>query len=306
LSSSASGRIEVYTAYGLTIGSELPLPELLEAAAPPQVQIRLGRVSATPPPEQGPFGWTRVAHGAIVIHWNQAATFEVRDGCEIVVDPLPGVADEVLRVYLLGSALGALLQQRGWLTLHASSVAIGGRAVAFLASSGWGKSTLAAALHAQGHALIADDVTAVQVDGEEPIVYPGFPQFKLWPDAVAALGDAAERLPRLYAGVEKRRHRVAAGFAHNPLPLHRVYVLADGSAPAIEPLSPRQAFLELMRHSYSARVLAGATMTMAEHFARCSRLAGQVAISRLRRPQDLSLLPELARRVEQDAGSAQV
>ncbi len=293
-----------YTAYGVTIGSELPLPELLPAAAPPEVLIRLGRVAAPPPrpSEQRPFGWTRVAAGCAVIHWNQVATFQVRDGREIVVDPVPGVADAVLRAYLLGSALGVLLQQRGWLTLHASSVAIGGGAVAFLAGSGWGKSSLAAALHARGHPLIADDVTAVQVNDGQPTVAPGFPQLKLWPDAVAALGDAAEGLPRLDPALEKRARRVVAGFAPAPLPLRQLYVLAPGPAIAIEPLAPRPAFLELVRHSYSARVLAGAAV--ADHFGQCSRLAGQVAISRLCRPQDLTLLPELARRVEQHAEDA--
>jgi hypothetical protein len=291
-----------YTAYGLTIGSDLPLFELRPTGEIPEVQVRLGRVDTTPPPlsEQRLHGWTRAEAGCVIIHWNQVATFQVRAGREIVVDPVPGVADEVLRAYLLGSALGVLLQQRGWLALHASAVALAGGAVAFLAGSGWGKSTLAAALHAQGYPLVADDVIAVQMDGPTPAVAPGFPQLKLWPDAVVALGETPEQLPRLHAGLEKRRRRVMDGFAHGPLPLRRLYVLAHGPAPAIEPLAPRQAFLELVRHSYGARALAGAAA--AEHFAQCSRLAGQVAISRLRRPQNLGLLPELARRVEQHAG----
>lgn len=293
-----------YLAYGLGISSALPLPELIPTAAAPAVQIRLGRVDAPPPPLSGQsrFGWTRTAEEGAVIHWHQVGTFLVRGGCEILVDPIPGVTDEALRAYLLGSALGVLLQQRGWLALHASAVAIGGGAVAFLAGSGGGKSSLAAALHARGHPLVADDVIAVQVDGHAPTVHPGFPQLKLWPDTVAALGDSAEQLPRLQPGAEKRVRRVAGGFSHAPLPLRHLYVLAHGPAPAIEPLAPRQAFLELVCHSYSARALAGAAV--ADHFGQCSRLAGQVAISHLRRPQDLTLLPELARRVEQHAGDA--
>ncbi len=288
-------------AYGLAISSALPRPELIAtAAAPPDVQIHLGRVDAPPPPlsEQSRFGWTRAAEAGAVIHWNQVATFLVRGGCEIVVDAIPGVTAEVLRAYLLGSALGVLLQQRGWLALHASAVTVAGGVVAFLAASGWGKSSLAAALHAQGHPLVADDVIAVQVEGGQPTVFPGFPQLKLWPDTVAALGDAADNLPRLQPDGEKRIRRVEHDFSHAPRPLRQLYVLADGPVLAIEPLAPRQGFLELVRHSYSARALAGAEVS--DHFAQCSRLAARVPISRLRRPRDLQLLPELARRVAQD------
>jgi hypothetical protein len=62
---------------------------------------------------------------------------------------------------------------------------------------------------------------------------------------------------------------------------------------------PRPAFLELVRHSYSARALVGAEV--ARHFSQCSRLASCVPVSRLHRPQDLQRLPELARRVAEDA-----
>ncbi|MEJ5198969.1 MAG: serine kinase [Anaerolineae bacterium] len=298
----SGGEIDTgYRAYGLLLDSALALPELPRASGAPDVRIRLAAVTEPAPPlsAQSPYGWLRAEAGRAVIHWNEIATFLVQDGCEIVVDPAPGVAEELLRAYLLGSALGTLLQQRGWLALHASAVAIGGGAVAFLAGSQWGKSSLAAALYALGHPLVADDVLAVQMDGPAPIVYAGFPQLKLWPDALAALGEDAEALPRLYAGAEKRVRSVQAGFAQAPLPLRHVYVLAYGEAIAIEPLAPRPAFLELVRHSYSVRALAGAAV--AAHFAQCSRLAGQVAFSRLRRPQDVALLPELARRVEAHA-----
>jgi len=287
-----------YRTYGLVVASELLLPELAPATGTPDVRIRLGTVDAPPPSEQRPFGWTRAAEGCTILHWNQVGTFLVRDGCEIVVDPFPGVADELLRAYLLGSALGVLLQQRGRLALHASAVAFATGVVAFLAASGRGKSTLAAVLRNQGQPLVADDVIAVQVDDPVPIVYGGFPQLKLWPDAVAALGEDAAALPRLHPGVEKRIRRVADAFADAPRPLRRIYVLADGPEPASEPLTPRPAFLELVRHSYSARALAGAAV--ARHFSQCARLASRVPVSRLRRPHDLQRLPELARLVAED------
>ena len=53
--------------------------------------------------------------------------------------------------------------------LHASSVALAGRAALILGESGSGKSALALALMARGAALIADDRTELQHDGSQVI-----------------------------------------------------------------------------------------------------------------------------------------
>ena len=51
----------------------------------------------------------------------------------------PDVLEGDVRAYLLGTAIGALLHQRGLLPLHASAVEVNGRAVAFIAPAGHGK-----------------------------------------------------------------------------------------------------------------------------------------------------------------------
>jgi hypothetical protein len=101
-------------------------------------------------------------------------TILVRKGREIIVDPIPGLEDKVLRLFVLGPALAVLLHQRGRLVLHASAAAIAGEVVAFMGRSGWGKSTAAAALYTRGHSIVADDVTAVQVNTDTgfPVVFP--------------------------------------------------------------------------------------------------------------------------------------
>jgi hypothetical protein len=112
-------------------------------------------------------------------------TFLVRDGREILVDPDPDAGDALLQLALLGPVLAALLQQRGDLVLHASAVEIDGAAVGFLGGRGAGKSTMAAALLRRGYPLLTDDILAVSLEDGSPRVLPGFPQLKLWPDAVA-------------------------------------------------------------------------------------------------------------------------
>jgi hypothetical protein len=144
--------------------------------------------------------------------------------------------------------------------------------------------------------MLADDVTAIQMDSNCPNVLPGFPQFKLWPDAVTALGDSPEKLPLLHPDFAKRAFRVTSGFSRGPLPLKRIYVLAMGERLEIESLRPQEALVELIRHSYAARFgnhLLQAT-GIVTHFKQCSGLVQNARIYRFRRPAPLSVIDEHA------------
>lgn len=287
-----------YFVYGLGIRSALPLPELECSETGIDVVVRLGKVGHLPS-EVTPEGTRfRVSAEEVCFFYAEVGAFLVRRE-EIVVDPAKGVEERVLRLFILGPALAALLHQRGLLVLHASAVTVNGGTVAFLGGSGWGKSTLATALYARGHSVVADDVTAVQVDGGSPTVLPGFPQLKLWPEAAAASGYIPEALPRLHPRLEKRAFCVTRRFSQSPLPLRRIYVLAEGTHQEVEPLRPQEALVELVRHSYTARLLES-TGTAASHFLQCARLANRVPICRLKRPRSLAALPDLARLVEED------
>src|SRR5207245_9077648 len=87
-----------------------------------------------------------------------------------------------------------------------------------------------------------------------------------------------------------------------PVPLDRLSVLAEGEGPAIEPLSPREALVELLRHSYGARTLQA--IRTAEHFRQCARVAAEVPVARLRFPRSFALLDRVARMIEEDCGHA--
>jgi hypothetical protein len=192
-----------------------------------------------------------------------------------------------------------LLRQRGYLVLHASAVACRHRAAVFLGASGWGKSTLAAALHQRGFPFIADDVVAIDTGKAVPVVLPGVPQVKLWPDAVAALHEDTAALPRVHPQFEKRVRPLSAPIVTEPAPLGRLYVLADGPAPALEPVAPREALVELLRHSYGARTLQH--VRREAHFLQCAAVARAVPVARLAYPRALERLPEAIRLVEADA-----
>jgi hypothetical protein len=143
--------------------------------------------------------------GEARLYWPDVGAVLLRHGREITLDPRLEWALDLLRLYLPRPVLALLLHQRGLLVLHASAVSLDGGVVAFLGHSGRGKSTTAATLHARGCAVVADDVVAVDLGASGgPAALPGLFQLKLWPDAVTALGESPEDLPRIHASEEKR------------------------------------------------------------------------------------------------------
>jgi hypothetical protein len=179
-----------YSAYLLSIDSEIALPELSVDSAgseeAPDVIIRLGDVNPDGLPEGlqlGPCLW--VGRDRLWYHVPNVARFLVQDGNSIRIDPEPGADDDSLRLFLLGSALGALLMQRGYLVLHGNAIRVGNQCLVCVGDPGAGKSTLAAGFMQRGYAVLADDVVPVD---EGCRALPGFPRIKLWQDAVDKLG----------------------------------------------------------------------------------------------------------------------
>jgi hypothetical protein len=283
----------IYTAYGLGIHSELLLPELVPSESAADVVIRFGKLAHL---QQNRSNGGDYFLGRI----EGIGRLLVQQGREIVLDPDPGIHESVLRPFVLGAIISVLLRQRGLFVLHASSVVINGAAVAFMAESGWGKSTLAEAFHAQGYGILTDDVMAIQFDSQTPLVIPSFPQIKLWPDAAASLGHNPESLPLLNTETEKRVHRLSDRFLQTPVPLKRLYVLAIGTQHEIVSLSPQESFVELVRHSREVNVL-NAPEFLGAHLHQCTRLIQQVPMRRLQRQHSLSALPDLIRLIENDA-----
>ena len=61
---------------------------------------------------------------------------------EIVIDRLPGASKEGIRFFILGTALGIFLLQKGAFPMHGSTVTGKGKSLMFVGPSGAGKSTM--------------------------------------------------------------------------------------------------------------------------------------------------------------------
>jgi hypothetical protein len=239
-----------------------------------------------------------VALGAedATLTFSRAAVFHIRAGREIVVTPVPGAELSLVRLYLVGKVMATLLYQRGFLVLHASAVEIDGQAVAFVGTSGLGKSSLAASLYACGNAVVADDVVAVDL-GPAAYAIPAFPQLKLDPDTAHALRYEPDRLVQLHPLEPKRGLRVSDRFAQARSPLALIYLLGTDPARISEPLNPQEKLIELVRHSFPARLLRSGGPI---HLRQCAHFASLVPMLGFSRSPS-RLQPEaLADRVRRD------
>jgi len=274
----------VHRCYGLTIHSEIPLPDLgPTAAAGPDVDVTVRRATLGEPPATAirlPLGLWR-DEGLIGLDVPETASFVVRRGSEILVDAAPAADPANVRLFLLGTVMGALMSQRGNLVLHGNAFRVGDACAVVVGRSGAGKSTLAAEFLRRGHEVLSDDVVPVDPAG---FALPGHPRIKLWEDAVARLGLDASSLDRVTTSVEKFQLPISRACTE-PLPLRWLYVLERHAEPdlVVTPANGAEVFALLHEHTYRNELLAGDPV-LHDHLTQCARLARSARVCRITRP----------------------
>jgi hypothetical protein len=286
--------------YGLGVRVNVALAALERMPAPPRIDVDIV-IDAGAPAEDD---WTeyyaspeRDARGVHHIHVSRGARgyrVAYEDGTRIYVEATgarvwaqsaPGATVEDTATYLLGPTLGFVLRLRGVTCLHASTVAMGDRALAIVAPSGFGKSTTAAAFAMRGRAVLSDDVAALSDMGERFAVWPAYPRIRLWPETVASFFGSEDALPRITPTWEKRFLALdGAGyrFQDAPLPLAGICLLADrhqqARQPRIERVEGHEAFMALVGNTYTTYLLD--KPMRAREFELLGRLARNVPLCR--------------------------
>ncbi|MFK0687001.1 serine kinase [Mesorhizobium sp. IMUNJ 23033] len=296
-----------YKAYGLTISSELALPELEPTApAAADIVIAVGPIDYPKPSLEAGTAF-RFKPRQQYLAWQAVGAFLISDACRIIVDPAPGIDDQLIAFPLLGPVMALLLHQRGLLILHASAIAVGGRSAIFMGDKGAGKSTTAGAMISAGHGLLTDDVVALDLSSpDEPMIVPGFPQLKLAADAAAAIPIRQAKVrPQVHPAIDKAQHRLHGGFSPDKVPVTRLYILERGEKAAISPLPEIAALSAVIKFSYVTRFGRPALVGdfAIRHLRHCAGLAGRIGVCRLEVPTGLGRIGEAVALIEKDLAS---
>jgi hypothetical protein len=293
-----------YHIFCLNITSVIPLPAFpfllsLEGVTP-DVVIEYGKTPETLIHPQIKGVRYQASPGEFLLHVDGVARYYVQDGRTITIMPEADVGVDDILLFLMGSAMGALLHQRKVLVLHAGAIDVDGESVIVAGPSGIGKSTLAAGFHQRGYPFLADDVCAITTANGRPAVIPGFPRLKLWADVLKKLRTDKNELKSVRWGKDLEKYFLPIDSIHDaPVPLKSVFVLETTNIDKMEitMLKGAEKIDPLIGNTYRMRFLQGLGGKK-EHFQQCAAVAASADVYRTVRPNKGFLLNELMDLVE--------
>lgn len=230
----------------------------------------------------------------------------------------------LVEIQFLGLVLAAWLTRRRIPVLHAAAVRVKGAGVAIAGEKGSGKTTLAGALVAAGHPLLADDLLVVEggtreaASSNRPWAHSGIPLLRATPEQIRALG-LPEASGLVHPAFHKRKVLLGQGwgeFHPEGAPLTRVYLpcprrgprrtpgSGEGLSVGFEPVSRKHVLPTLLGQAFLGDRLAGWGLVDAAVDAWTGLLRRQrVSVRRLHYPFGLEHLPEVVAAVEEDVST---
>jgi hypothetical protein len=296
----------VYKAFGLSVKSEIELPELMLVNHLPDIDIVYGNIFENLDNPAYSSLHFQVSRDKFLLKVDGVARYLIENGNKITIDRSEGGSNDEIRLYLLGSAFGALIHQRGMLPIHGSAVIFENKCVIFSGKSGAGKSTLAAGFIKKGYKLLADDVCVVTPDKEGcPIVHPGYPQMKLWNDSLEKLGHRTNPLRTVRSGVKKYALPMGIEFWNEPAKLKGIYIIStkDSDVIEIQILKGIEKFEALKNNTYRLSFLKGTGNTEA-HFKLIEAVSRHCFAKHITRPSKSFYLDELIQAIELDISTS--
>lgn len=290
-----------YVVFGLSIRSEIELPELFSGKdIQPDLLILSGEVPDCLENSIEYGNLFQCSDRAFLFKSRNSGKFLFKDNHELIVEKYPHSTDEDIRVLLLSVVLGIVLHCKNKFALHASAVEIDGRAVLFSGRCGAGKSTLAAGFLKRGARLISDDIAVIEQIGGRFFALPAFPLLKLWPDSLQSLGYDAAHFPTIRPRVGKKRMDVTH-MNKAPVALGAIYFLStealDRHAIGRPAVHDRIRLLE--NNTFRGRYLKPIG-NKRMHFQTCCAIAASVPVRSLTRSTLRFDIDELLDRIQGD------
>ena len=292
-----------YKIFGFIVESTFPFLDMPESEGKSVVSISYGTVPQNLADSKVKGLRYEANANEFLLKVDNVGRYYVAYGNTVIIAPEDGACEAEIMLFLMGSAMGALLFQRNFLPLHGSAVIVGDGdyGAIFLGLSGVGKSTLAGALQKKGYPLLADDICAISIgDDGKALIIPGFPRLKLWADTLAHFAEDRHKLNRVRKdeGFEKYFYP-AQNFSAEPIAVGSVFILRSHNREEFEisSLNGGAKIDPLLNNTFRTNFLKGIGSKQ-EHFKQCAAVAGQSRMYRITRPQKGFRLKELISEIE--------
>ena len=265
-----------YKAFGLAIESCFPIAQLpVIEPREPDVRIVWADFSDLPAAER-----KYVNPSGNFFRGHDNCRHRITGGNLIEVERMEDFQESQLGVYLMGSCMGAILIQRGFMLLHGSCVTDGKHTILITGDSGAGKSTTAAEFLKRGWKLVTDDVTCVFDQDGVPMVRSSYPSQKLWQDTLDCYEKQKEDIHSLYFTDEREKFgvNVAESFFDGVCPLSMAVRLLPADEPcSLTPMEGMTKVDQLLKNTYRIKMIQ--PQDLQRHFQRCVTLSTKIPMA---------------------------
>ena len=314
--------MRTHSVFGVTLASDFEFKNRLRAGTPP-AELHFGRIPEALTTTEGlepvysSHSENRPGESSCyffrlgemdLLRFTRVADYYVGDR-RIDVHLRDPAYEHMVEIQFLGSIFSFWLERLGIPALHGSAVAVNGHAIAFLSSNRGGKTALAAAMMQRGYPLLTDDILPVEQRGGDFHGRSAYPQMRMWPDEAAHFLGRWQDLEIVHPAYSKRRVAVGGeglgSFCGVSRPLACLYLprrrRAAESSESVEirPLAPRDAVIELVRHSFSPYIVEAAGWQV-RRFDFFARLAARVPMRLISYPTGFHHLPAVCDEISKD------
>jgi hypothetical protein len=252
-----------YIGFGLRIASAIEFPELLTAMFEhADITITIDDIPTSIEGKrlQGKDTSYMLNEQELLFSVKDTATYYAANGNTIIISPDPNNSNmRSIRLFVLATAMAAILMQRKLMPLHASAIIKDEELIFICGDSGAGKSTTLTGLIKQGYTVFSDDITVLQ-NGNRVTGTASYPMIKLWEDSLVKLNLSDRSFP-VRPGMDKYGIFFHETFNLQSYPVSKILLLkiGDNEEVTVNKTHGSTAFEAIYKQLYRPMLLTGPT-----------------------------------------------
>lgn len=233
-------------------------------------------------------------------HIKGVAIYHIYNSDTVIVEPCKDADFKIIKVYILGSALGLVLLQKNIVAIHGGAILIDNKGCVFTGDKGAGKSTITTALRKKGYKFISDDVASIKI-GEFNMINPGFGYQKLCEDAMTKLGYDVNKFEPFRSDTNIKYIVPALdSFVDKEVPLNALFELnvGDVESVCIEEIVGADKINKFMKNIFRIEMMYYSGGVNSIYFKKCIDIIKNIKFYKITRPRAVFSVEEQIRVIE--------